>query len=170
MDAKLNIRHANIYDAEGINNCTLRNLAESDYLLTSPSEFHPSVSDTENWIQFHIDKPNSSIMIASHDNQVIAVQNITGKQTKKVNHTADFGLAILPEYRGQGVGKKMVEFAISWAKENNNLKMLTLEVFSANKPAFHLYKSFGFEQYGFLPKAFFQDGKYLDNVLMKLEV
>lgn len=54
-------------------------------------------------------------------------------------------LAVLPAYRGQGLGKALVERALR-VFQTLGLKSVTLEVTEENSPAFRLYQSLGFRK------------------------
>ena len=56
-------------------------------------------------------------------------------------------IAVIPEKRRMGIGKKLIEEMIKSAKELD-LSLLTLEVRESNTAAISLYKSFGFEELG----------------------
>lgn len=56
-------------------------------------------------------------------------------------------IAVLPEYRRQGIASKLLEGIIKAAKDNG-LCLLTLEVRKSNMPARCLYEGFGFEPLG----------------------
>lgn len=64
---------------------------------------------------------------------------------------ADLGnicnIAVFPQYRRQGVGRKLVSALIDSARELE-VSELTLEVRESNEPAKKLYASFGFEEVG----------------------
>lgn len=64
-------------------------------------------------------------------------------------------VAVLPEYRGNGIGKALVKNAIDGAK-SRECEFITLEVRESNLPAISLYKSFGFQQVG-VRKNFYSD-------------
>jgi ribosomal protein S18 acetylase RimI-like enzyme len=53
------------------------------------------------------------------------------------------GTAIVPEYRGQGVGKRLMVAAMEVYQETR-VDVATLEVLVENTPALRLYESFGF--------------------------
>ena len=53
-------------------------------------------------------------------------------------------MAVIPEFRGQGVGTKLLSFARSHAQENG-LRELSLIVFEQNTQAAALYDRFGFK-------------------------
>lgn len=52
-------------------------------------------------------------------------------------------IAVYPEFRGLGIGRKLLLFIENKAKENN-LKKLSLDVEKENKNAIEIYKNFGF--------------------------
>ena len=59
------------------------------------------------------------------------------------------GLGILPEYRGLGIGSRLLEKVIEKAKEFG-LEKIELHVYTSNKPAVALYRKFGFEEEGLI--------------------
>jgi len=46
------------------------------------------------------------------------------------------------------------------------LKVLKLSAFETNKRAIHVYEKTGLVQTGRIPRKFFRDGKYIDEVIM----
>ena len=63
-------------------------------------------------------------------------------------------VAVLPEYRRLGIGKKILEYVIDNFK--NELEFISLEVRVSNTPAISLYEKFGFEKVG-LRKRFYSN-------------
>ncbi len=53
-------------------------------------------------------------------------------------------VAVLPEYRRQGVGKGMMDFVLNRLLLMENIKEVTLEVRESNVAAIHLYKNLSF--------------------------
>ncbi len=56
--------------------------------------------------------------------------------------TPELGIAILPEYRGKGIGTKLLENLLTAAEEKYPAICLSV---SPNNPAIRLYEKFGFE-------------------------
>ncbi len=51
-----------------------------------------------------------------------------------------------------------------------DLKVLTLRVFSTNERAQHVYRKVGFKEVGRVPKAVYRNSKYIDDIIMALEL
>ena len=58
-------------------------------------------------------------------------------------------VAVLPEYRRQGIAKMLIE-----KQMQNEMSFITLEVRESNLPAVRLYESCGFENVGIRPKFY----------------
>lgn len=56
-------------------------------------------------------------------------------------------LAVHPDHRGKGFGKKLIQSLISYSKDNG-INAITLEVRVSNIAAISLYESFGFARAG----------------------
>jgi len=75
-----------------------------------------------------------------------------------------WGMYVRPDARNTGVGRKLAEAVIDYAREH--VEILQLDVVSDNKAARRLYASLGFVEYGIERKALKQHGRYYDEVLM----
>jgi ribosomal protein S18 acetylase RimI-like enzyme len=78
------------------------------------------------------------------------------------------GMYVQPESRGQGVGKALLQEAITQARRLDGVEQLHLTVVTANAPALSLYHSMGFEVYGTIQRALKMDEQYWDEVQMAL--
>jgi RimJ/RimL family protein N-acetyltransferase len=61
-------------------------------------------------------------------------------------HRAQLGMGLEESVRGKGYGKKLLEFAIDWAKKQDSLYWIDLSYFAHNLPAKKLYTSCGFKE------------------------
>lgn len=75
-------------------------------------------------------------------------------------------VAVLPEYRRQGVGSTLVRHVLQEAKRQG-IQVLSLEVRSSNRAAFDLYAKFGFQQTA-VRKQYYENGE--DALLMVCDV
>lgn len=79
---------------------------------------------------------------------IIGHLELIGSAMKALQHRAKLGMGIEAKYRSQGNGRLLMEIAIAWAKSQDSLSWIDLEVFAHNKVALKLYKSFGFKPVG----------------------
>ena len=86
---------------------------------------------------------------------------------KRLAHTGTFGMMVLNEYRGLGIGKILLEKIITWAEHNPYIEKISLGVFSTNERAIALYKKMGFVEEGRkINEIKLNDKQYIDDVLM----
>jgi ribosomal protein S18 acetylase RimI-like enzyme len=76
-------------------------------------------------------------------------------------------MGILKEYRGQGLGRALLEKTLTAAREQK-LERVELEVYASNFVAVRLYKRHGFQIEGRKQKARKLDGSYDDIMVMAL--
>jgi ribosomal protein S18 acetylase RimI-like enzyme len=76
-------------------------------------------------------------------------------------------MAFLPEYRGRGLGRRLVAQTIR-AAHHAGIERVELEVFASNKRAIAFYQACGFIIEGVKVSARKLDGQYDDNVFMAL--
>lgn len=77
-----------------------------------------------------------------------------------------YNIAVRKEYRGQGVGRKILGEMVRLAGEKG-VRSLTLEVRETNVPAIRLYTSFGFSNVGSRADYY---GKGQNAILMSLKI
>jgi L-amino acid N-acyltransferase YncA len=78
-------------------------------------------------------------------------------------------LAVDPAHRGHGMGKALMQAAIKQARAAGARK-LTPRVLGHNPHARAVYEASGFAVEGVLTGFFYLDGRYVDDVLMSLEL
>jgi L-amino acid N-acyltransferase YncA len=71
--------------------------------------------------------------------------------------TAEISIYIHEDHRAQGLGKKILAYAIEECKRLG-LKTVLGYIFSHNEPSVRLFKSFGFEPWGHFPNVAELDG------------
>jgi ribosomal protein S18 acetylase RimI-like enzyme len=76
-------------------------------------------------------------------------------------------MAVLPKYRGQGIGRRLLDACLAKAK-SKGITRVELEVRIDNSQAIKLYEKAGFSREGVKKNALFFDEAYYDALLMSL--
>jgi ribosomal protein S18 acetylase RimI-like enzyme len=79
------------------------------------------------------------------------------------------GIAVDPSRQGRGVGRALLDAAVAEAR-GRGARRLTLRVLGDNEPARRLYAAAGFVVEGELRGEFRLGGRYVDDVLMALDL
>lgn len=77
---------------------------------------------------------------------------------------------VLPDARGEGIGRKLFRVAVEYARVLPDLEQLQLSVVTEGRTARSLYVSFGFESYGRERHALKLRDRYVDTELMVLHL
>ncbi len=148
--------------------------ATSRYTLTSPGEFAYSTDQEREHIEKHLGHPRQLMLLAIDDASrgIIGVLVLTQNTAKrKLRHSVELGMSVHEAFRGRRVGTAMLDAAVRWARDNPDLRQITLAVYEANAPARRLYERSGFVTHGTLPGGLIHDdGSRWDQLFMHLEV
>jgi RimJ/RimL family protein N-acetyltransferase len=133
-----------------------------------PGEFQNTVEQEEAWIRARLESDNSLILVAvtKEGGEIVGLLDCTGGERRAMRHQTVLGISVKKEWRGKGVGRKLMERAMEWARENETVKRVQLEVFATNEGAIHLYEKMGFEKEGVRRKAFWREGEWMDSIVM----
>lgn len=163
-----NIRHAEVKDAEKLIKLIQKVERETTFLLREPDEFVLTVEQEERFIQSQLDSEVDLMSIAEINGKIVGICSLNGSTRKRIRHCAKFGLAVDMDYSGMGIGRKMMEACIHWARENQ-ISRITLEVDTNNYGAISLYMKLGFEIEGtFKNDKLLPDGSYTNGYAMAL--
>lgn len=115
-------------------------------------------------------KKNFVYMIAECDGKIAGSSRIVLGRGRG-RHVGVFGITIRKDYRGIGLGTKLMTEMIKFSKAYlKDLKIIELRVFEGNKVAMGLYKKMGFKKIAKLPKYRRLKGKFIDEYIMIKEV
>lgn len=137
-------------------------------LITAPDEFQLTVDGEARFVAELADAANSLYLVAESDGVIIGQLTLQGGKRRSIRHVATLGITIAADWRGQGVGRRLMEEAIAYARDSSIIKRIELHVFARNQPAIRLYEQCGFVTEGVLRRAVFRDEQYLDELVMAL--
>lgn len=105
------------------------------------------------------------------DGRVAGHLELRGGRIPAEMHRATLGMGVLRSHTGQGHGRRLIEVAVAWARDEAGLSWIELGVFATNPRARALYRRMGFAEQGLRPDAFRIDaGVAVDDVLMTLDL
>ena len=128
--------------------------AETDYLLSYPDENSYNPEQESQFLEEKARSTNEIKILAIVDGKVAGTAGIEAVGTKyKVRHRAEFGISVLHDYWGLGLGKALTKACIQCAREAGYVQ-LELNVVAENERAVSMYRSVGFEEFGRNPRGF----------------
>ena len=126
----------------------------------------PPAESTRNFIAQVLAKGWSQFY-ALHDGKVVGWCDVVRDERPGMTHVGRLGIGLLPEFRGQKIGARLLAATIADAFQKG-ITRIELEVFAANERAFALYRKFGFVEEGRKRQARCLDGVPEDSICMAL--
>ena len=165
------LRNAEAADAQALRAVFRATHAETDYLLTYPEENNLTPEQEAQFILAKKGSPNEVEICAFVEGRMAGSAGIDAVgRLEKVRHRAEFGVSILREYWGQGIGRGLTEACIACARQAGYAQM-ELTVVAENGPAIRLYESVGFREFGRNPRGFrSRHTGWQETVLMRMEL
>jgi L-amino acid N-acyltransferase YncA len=111
----------------------------------------------------------SEIFVAEAAGRILGFQVIEPfvTYTSTMDHVSHFGTYVLADFRGQGIGRKLAEATLAFARAHGYTKSVVY-VLAHNKGGLAYYRSLGFEARGTLTGQTRIDDMYHDEVFMEL--
>lgn len=159
---------ANVDDAANMIDYLNQIGGESDNLLFGRNEIQITIEEEKAFIERMNHSSNSLILVGKENGRIVSIGTLTGKGRKRIAHRAEVALSVSKDYWGLGIGRKVLEELIAFAKNNKEITVIELTVKADNEGAIHLYEKVGFKKIGFFEKYFKIEDKYYDAYLMNL--
>ena len=154
------------YDADELSKLRVKIDGETENLDREAGEGLLSEEDFENLIYEDNESDRILFLVAEVKGEIIGFTRLEGNILSRFRHKAEFGICILKEYWGYGIGKVLIKNALKWA-DSAGIKKISLNVVQTNTKAVELYKSYGFVEEGLLINdRIHKDGKYCNTVIM----
>lgn len=108
---------------------------------------------------------NGPVYYALSDDRVVGWCDVFPYANPRQKHRGGLGMGVLPEYRGKGLGSRLLASTLEHA-QRFGLEKVELSVYTTNLAAVALYRKFGFEEEGVIRKYRKLDGEYFDCLTM----
>lgn len=161
----MNIREAEVTDAEKLAGLIQKVDETSQFMLFEPGERQVSVERQSEMIKKVKQSANSTIFVAEQNNVLVGYLFAIGGNARRNKHSVYIVIGISEEFRGMGIGGLLFEALDEWA-EKIGIHRLELTVATENKAGIRLYEKAGFQVEGIKRNSLFIDGEYVDEYYM----
>ena len=153
--SEIHFRHAAIEDLPVI--VEIYNSTVAGRMVTADTE-PVSVESKVKWFNEHSPERRPLWMVEDSSGDTVgwvSVQSFYGRPA--YNGTTEISIYLDPEFRGKGLGKKVLSITIEKCK-GLGIHTLLGFIFAHNEPSLKLFKQAGFEQWALFPDVAVLDG------------
>ena len=151
------IRPARQNDLKGLVK-VMREVAEEDAYLTAETSAH--LLDDEEVIFRNNNRELRICFVAAVDDEVVGWANLHSPNFAKLRHTAELTMGVLKEYRGHGIGGRLLEHGLKWA-ESNGYEKVYQSLPATNQDAVRFLEQHGWETEAIRKAHFKIDDEYV---------
>ncbi len=109
---------------------------------------------------------NSHALVAEAAGRLVGTISARGHDRRQMCHEGMVAIGVADGWRGRGVGRQLLEALEERARAGGILRRLMLFVYAENTPAIGLYERCGYDVEGRVRHAWFQRGRYHDELMM----
>ncbi len=162
------IRHAKIEDAHVMAEAEREIAKKPGFFCSQPSEL--TDENVTNTILDFIKNKTGVYLIAEYQNEIVGHAFLEPFKLESLRHIADLNIAVHLGWQRKGIGKKLLEHLIEWAKRSGGLEKIQLNVRASNFSAISLYQKMGFKEEGRIKNRVKIKDHYIDDLIMGLDL
>ena len=164
--AEVTIRQARQEDLDGLVGAIRAAIGSGEYV---DAETVADIVDSEGVILRHNAVESRIFFVATVDGDVVGWVHLERPETEKLSHTAELTVGVLAQYRGQGIGTRLLERGTEWAAQRGCEKLYN-SVPSTNEAAIEFLEAHGWETEAVRPDHYKFDEAYADEVMLAREL
>ncbi|NUN14998.1 MAG: GNAT family N-acetyltransferase [Myxococcales bacterium] len=162
------IRQATESDCRSILTHKLLIFSETDLLLQTSEDLDRDLSHQSLLLRQYRTSVNSTFIVAERHGEIIGSLSLFGGPFRRNRHVAQLGMGVRSTDWGKGIGGALLDTAIVWAKTNEFIQKITLQVYHTNSRAILLYQRRGFVEEGRLVREVrLDDHSFVDLISMR---
>ena len=139
------------------------------FLVTYEEESKISDEKWKERIDASIEGKIGVTLVARDGDKLVGRIGLSYQKYEKVKHIAHiWGTYVIPEHRGKGIGKLLLQKIIEQAKSKPEIKKIKIEVNPSQVAAYELYKKLGFIEIGTAKMELYVNGTFHDAVQMEM--
>lgn len=161
------IRLARIEDAAKLSELRLQIDGETENMNREQGEGYMDSRGFEELIKSDTESTKNIFLVTEIKNRIVAYSRCEGSELKRFSHKVEFGVGVLKEFWGFGIGTNMLKESINWADSIGIKKIVLSGVVEKNTRAVEIYKKLGFEIESILKNdRIHSDGNYYNSLIM----
>jgi len=165
-DVECTIRQAEQEDLDGLVGAIRAAIGSGEYV---DAETVADIVDNEGVIIRHNDVESRIFFVATVEDDVVGWVHLERPETAKLSHTAELTVGVLAQYRGQGIGGRLLERGTEWAAERGTEKLYN-SVPSTNEAAIEFLEASGWETEAVREDHYKPGDEYADEVMLAREL
>ena len=159
---EVTIRQAREEDLTGLVGAIREALSDRNYI---EGETVADVVESENVLLRHNEVRSRVFFVATVHGDVVGWVHLNAPELRKLRHTAELTVGVIDEYRGHGIGTKLLERAVDWALDNGFEKLYN-SVPATNKEATAFLEERGWDTEAVRADHYKIGDDYVDEVMM----
>jgi L-amino acid N-acyltransferase YncA len=160
--SEITVRAATPSDAEPI--ATIYNQGIEDRIATLETELR-TPGERREWMAAR--GRRHPVIVAEADGRVVGWGSLNSYNPRAAyQYVADFSVYVERKWRGQGVGRRLLQRLIELARDLGYHKMM-LSAFPLNETGMALYERMGFTTVGICHEMGLLDGNWVDTIIME---
>ncbi len=141
---------------------------ETDFLIREEGEFDLTVEQEEEFIRNKMRDRQEVFLKARLEGKIVGTVGFSTPKQQRYRHQGEFGMAVLKDYWGYGIGSNLLKVLIDWA-DQAGYSRICLRVDATNQRAREVYNRLDFKEEGLLEKnKRMKNGLYRDEIVMAL--
>ena len=161
-EAAFTIRQARQEDLDGLVGAIRAAIGSGEYVN---AETVADIVDSEGVIMRHNDVESRIFFVATVDGDVVGWVHLERPETAKLSHTAELTVGVLAQYRGQGIGSRLLERGTEWAGQQGCEKLYN-SVPSTNEAAIDFLEAHDWEIDAVRADHYKLSEEYADEVML----
>ena len=159
---EVTIRQAREDDLTGLVGAIRNALSDKAYI---EGESIADVVESENVLLRHNELQSRMFFVATVHGDVVGWVHLNAPELAKLAHTAELTVGVIDEYRGHGIGTKLLDRGVDWALDHDYEKLYN-SVPSTNEDAIQFLESRGWDTEAVREDHYKIDDEYVDEVML----
>ncbi|MEL6149506.1 MAG: GNAT family N-acetyltransferase, partial [Chloroflexota bacterium] len=141
------IREATAADARGIHQVIHRASTETETNLNGDHDSSDSSEQQQRQLIRRLTaRPDDLMLVAEVISQsmIVAVLTCRCKTHPARQHVVTLGVTVQQDWRGKGIGTRLIQEAVRWARRNDNIRRIEVDVLARSNDMVSRYSRMGF--------------------------